>query len=70
MKYHRFDDDHDLLVCSPRYAKDYAEAIKKHYPNHKVEPSDQVPEGNAYLFNEAKLKERYKEVSENSHTPG
>jgi hypothetical protein len=60
MKYHIMHEDHNIIVCTPQYAREYKEAIKKHYPNHKVEPTTQAPHGNAYLFNEDKLKEEYK----------
>lgn len=58
--------DHNVLIVTPAYARLYADAIKKHYPNHKVEESDLVEQGQAYLFNEDKLKEMYqKKMNEN-----
>jgi hypothetical protein len=59
MRYNLIHNDHDTLVVTPQYAKLYAEAIKKHYPNHKVEESDFVEQGQAYLFNGEKLKAMY-----------
>lgn len=59
MKYHIMHDDHDLIVCTPQYYREYQEAIKKHYPNHAIEPTTLAPNGNVYLFNKQKLKEEY-----------
>ena len=49
MKYHIMHDDHDIIICTPQYYREYAEAIKKYYPNHEVEPTTMAPHGNAYL---------------------
>jgi len=69
MRYNVMHDDHDVLICTPQYAELYAEAIKKHYPNHKVEPSDFVEQGQAYLFNEEKLKQMYQEKMNENKNP-
>ena len=68
MKFNYMHEDHDLLLCTQQYYALYADAIKKHYPNHKVETSDFIEQGNAYLFNEKKLKESYqKKMDENKN---
>lgn len=59
MKYHIMHDDHNIIICTPQYYREYAEAIKKHYPNHEVEPTTMAQHGNVYLFNKEKLKEEY-----------
>lgn len=66
MKYHIMHDDHNIIICTPQYYREYAEAIKKHYPNHEVEPTTMAPHGNAYLFNKEKLKEEYDRLSSES----
>jgi hypothetical protein len=65
MKYNIMHDDHDVIVCTPQYAREYSEAIKKHYPDHEVEPSTLVSHGQAYLFNKQKLEEEYKKLKGN-----
>lgn len=62
MKFNIVDYDHDLLVVTPQYAREYSEAIKKHYPNHEVEESTLVSHGQAYLFNKERLKKQYEQI--------
>ena len=66
MKYHVMHDDHDVIICTPQYWREYELAIRRNYPDHDVEVSTLVSNGNAYLFNKQKLREEYeKKVNEN-----
>lgn len=60
MRFNIMHRDHDVIVCTPQYARHYEEALKRHYPNHKIFPEKFCSDGQAYLFNEAKLTEMYK----------
>lgn len=59
MRFHKMHDDHNLLVCTPQYFKQYEIGIASQYPNHEIEISTLVSHGNCYLFNKEKLREEY-----------
>lgn len=67
MKFNILHENHDLLIVTPQYWREYQEAIKKHYPDHMVETSTLVSNGQAYLANKNKLKEQYEKIIENSN---
>jgi hypothetical protein len=68
MKFHKLHDEHNAILVTPQYGRDYGIKLSEWYPTHEIIPSTMVSAGNSYLVNKDELLKQYNEkLNENTH---
>ena len=68
LKFHKLHDEHNAILVTPQYQREYGEALQEWYPNHEIIPSTMVSAGNSYLVNKDELLKQYNEkINANTH---
>ena len=68
MRFHKIHDDHNAILVTTQYQREYGEKLQEWYPDHEIIPSTMVSAGYSYLVNKVELLKQYNEkINENTH---
>ena len=68
MRFYKIHDEHNAILVTPQYLRDYGEKLQEWYPDHEIIPSTMVSAGYSYLVNKVELLKQYNEkINENTH---